>query len=260
MNHLFSIDNIPLYGVFLLSIAYILLAIFAGMRIYALGEKTGVDRSKEQTGSVVGATLALLAFVLAFTFNMAASRYDTKKQLLLSEINAIDDTYLKSGLLMQPYKDQSRQLLRNYVDLRLEAAEHSEMLNEIIQGSEEIHKELWSAIETIQAKQQYTRVVGLYIGSLSNLIQLHYKRVVVVLHTRIPDTIWLGLYIIAALAMITVGYQFGQARRFPGAVSIVLAMAFSSVLTLIVDLDRAVGGTIVVDQIPYIQLQERLQE
>jgi hypothetical protein len=254
------IDYIPLYGVFILSIAYILLAIFAGMRLYAMGEKPGVDRSNEQIGSVVGATLGLLAFVLAFTFNMTASRYDTKKQLLLSEINAIDTAYLQAGLLTEPYKDDARNLLREYVDIRLRVIQQPDTLEDMLKRSEEIHQKLWAIVESMQSESNTSRIQGLYIRSLNNLIQQHYKRVVVVLHTRIPGMIWLGLYVIAALAMITVGYQFGQSRRFPGAVSIVLAMAFSSVLTLIADLDRAIGGTVKIDHTPYIQLQERLKE
>lgn len=260
MNHISWIDHIPLYGVFLLSIAYILLAIFAGMRLCILGEKPGVDRSKEQIGSVVGATLGLLAFILAFTFNMTASRYDTKKQLLLNEINVIDTAYLQAGLMPKPYKDDTRKLLREYVDLRLRTVKQPDTLEYMLKRSEEIHKKLWAIVESMQSESNTSRIQSLYIRSLNNLIQLHYKRVVVVLHTRIPGLIWIGLYIIAALAMITVGYQFGQTRRFPGAVSIVLAMAFSAVLTLIADLDHAIGGTVKIDQTPYIQLQQRLQE
>jgi hypothetical protein len=48
-------------------------------------------------GLVVGATLGFLAFLLAFTFNMAANRYDTRKGLLVEEQNAINATYRRSG-------------------------------------------------------------------------------------------------------------------------------------------------------------------
>jgi len=68
----------------------------------------------------------------------------------------------------------------------------------------------------------------------------------------------MGLYAIAALAMVTVGYQFGRTRKIPGPISVILAMAFSSVLTIIADLDRAATGTVLVDQRPLIELQKKI--
>lgn len=260
MTNTIWIDFIPLYIVFLLSVALTLLAIFVGMRLYNLSEKKNSDKIKEQIGTVVGATLALLAFVLAFTFNMAASRFDARKQLLLSEVNAINSAYLQTGLLSQPYQSESRKLLQEYVDLRIRAVTQKGVLEHALKQSEVIQHQLWTLAARMITESKYTPVQTLYIRSLNKIIELHNKRVTVGLQTRIPSTIWVGLYIVATLAMLTVGYQFGQSRRFPGIISIVLAMAFSSVLTLIADLDRSVTATVRVNQAPLIELQKRLVE
>ena len=50
-------------------------------------------------GAMVRATLGLLAFILAFTFGLAAARFDTRRQVLLDEANAIGTTYLRAGML-----------------------------------------------------------------------------------------------------------------------------------------------------------------
>src|SRR6059058_6240216 len=71
-------------------------------------------------GTMVGATLGLLAFILAFTFGLAATRFDTRRQLLLDEANAIGTTYLRAGMLPEQ-GEQIRALLRDYVDARLDA-------------------------------------------------------------------------------------------------------------------------------------------
>jgi hypothetical protein len=258
MNDKFWIDFLPLYAVFLLSIVYTLSAIFAGMKVSGLESNSGYKKTRGQMASVVGATLALLAFVLAFTFNMAANRFDDRKQLLLSEVNAIETAYLRSGLLPQTYTIETRKLLREYVDLRVLAVTQIDKLEEAVLRSEEIQKKLWAVAEKMYAQPQVPSGGRLYIRSLNEVFDLHTKRVVVALQTRIPETIWIGLYVVAALAMATVGYQFGQTSRIPGPISLVLAMAFSSVLTLIADLDRAGGGTVMVDQRPMIQLQQKL--
>ncbi len=73
-------------------------------------------------GTVVGATLGLLAFMLAFAFGVAAERLQARKQLLLDEVNAIGTTYLRAGLLLEPHQREMRRLLREHVDLRANPA------------------------------------------------------------------------------------------------------------------------------------------
>jgi len=74
----------------------------------------------------------------------------------------------------------------------------------------------------------------------------------------VPGTIWLALYLVSALAMIAVGFHFAQSRHRQILVSLILAIAFSSILVLIADLDRAAEGTVRVSQQPLIDLQRRL--
>jgi len=59
---------------------------------------------------MVGATMALLAFMLAFTFNGAAGRHDARKGLVIEEANAIDKTWLRAGFLAEPYRADIRGL------------------------------------------------------------------------------------------------------------------------------------------------------
>ena len=68
--------------------------------------------------AIVGAILGLLAFMLAFTFSLAASRFEARRQGVLDEANAIGTTYLRARFLPQPQRDEAARLLREYVDVR----------------------------------------------------------------------------------------------------------------------------------------------
>ncbi len=220
----------------------------------------GNIKENDATGSVVGATLGLLAFLLAFTFNMAANRFDERKELLLADLNAIETTYLRAGFLSEAYRNEVRRQLTRYVGLRVEAVRQPGKLAELINQSEKIHQDLWTLIEYYAIEQPLTIADSLYIQSLNEMIDLHSKRVVVALRYRIPDTIWLGLYAIAVLAMLAVGFQFGQASTRQHLVNIMLGAAFSAVIILIADLDRAVEGTVMVDQGPLFNLYDKLSQ
>ncbi|MDH4109390.1 MAG: hypothetical protein OEW35_13840 [Gammaproteobacteria bacterium] len=257
MNLQTWLDRIPLPLLYVLTIVLVLLAIGAGIRLGAhMKARSGEG---ESIGSVVGATLGLLAFMLAFTFNMTANRFDERKQLFLDEINAIGTVYLRAGLLAEPYTGKVRALLREYVDIRAQSLTGTTNIRNVIARSELIHDELWQAMEALATEQTPTIVHSLLIQSMNELIDLHGKRVIVGIHYRIPGTIWFGLYAIAVLGMIMVGYQFGQGRQRQYVAVFMLALAFSSVILLIADLDRAAEGTVRLNLAPLYELQQKLR-
>jgi hypothetical protein len=87
------------------------------------------------------------------------------------------------------------------------------------------------------------------------MIDVHVVRVHAGVRSRIPTSIWAGLYALGALAMASVGYQSGisAARRSPAMIGLVLA--FAVVLFMIADLDRGREGFLSVSQQPLIDLQ-----
>ena len=231
----------------------IMLGQFFGSRMKAL------TSNKDSIGSVVGATLGFLAFLLAFTFNMAANRFDNRKNLMVDELNAIETTYRRAGLLSEPKSAEVRALLKEYVGLRVSIAEDPTMIAHAILRSSEIQEKLWNDVENLSKEEQLSIKHSLYIQSLNQLMDLHEKRIVVGLHFRIPSPIWTGLYILAILSMIVVGYQFGQSKHRQILVSVILALAFSSVIALIADLDRSASGSITVNQQPLFEFHQKLQ-
>jgi hypothetical protein len=89
---------------------------------YKLGHRTQAEASeaiKAHANEIQTAMLAVLGLLLAFTFTMAISHFDSRKQALVEETDAIDTAYLRSQLLPQPQRTAEGKLLRQYVDLRL---------------------------------------------------------------------------------------------------------------------------------------------
>src|SRR6201997_1632522 len=112
------IDILPLWALFICILLVVLLSVEFG---YRLGKYRRSQQEKEApVGTMVGATLGLLAFILAFTFGLAAARFDARRQVLLDEANAIGTTYLRAGMLPER-GEQMRALLRDYVGVRLDA-------------------------------------------------------------------------------------------------------------------------------------------
>jgi len=241
------LDPLPLYAVFIITAALVLVAIEAGYRLGTYRRFHSEHEKEAPVGAMVGAALGLLAFMLAFTFGAAASRFDDRKQVLLEEANSIGTTYLRAGLLPEPHASEVRTLLRSYVDLRLEAA-RTGAIETALRSAPEIHERLWHHAVALSAENPGSIASALFIQSLNETIDVHTKRVQIGVRNRIPSTIWLALYGVAFVALGAMGYHQGLSSSSRSAATLAVTITFSMVLWLIADLDRPGEGTMMVNQ------------
>jgi hypothetical protein len=251
-------DMVPLWVIFLITAAFVLALIEIGFHV---GKKKGplnLSEGGAPIASITGSTLGLLAFLLAFTFGMAANKFESRRQLLLDEVNAVGTCNLRAGLTPEPQRTEIRKQLREYVHLRANIAKDLATFDETIKRCEVIHDELWKQAQLVAKQDPLNEMYPLFVISLNEVIDLHTKRIVVGGY-RIPNVIWLALYVVAGLSMIAVGYQFGRVGKRDVSISFVLALAFSIVIYLIADLDCIDHGTLRVSQRPMAELEEDLQ-
>ncbi len=263
------LDFMPLWAVFIASAILIVIAIETG---FWLGQRKMAQLGNDESahvGGAVAATIGLLAFMLAFTFSSGASRWDTRKELLLQESNAIGTAFLRTDLLPEPQRSRSRQLLAEYVDEHLSISEdrnHLSGRNATIEMSELIaryssegkkyHDQLWR--EAISAAQQQpTPTTALYVAAVNDLIDLLQARVTVTVQQRMPGIFWFMLFLLALLAMGLAGYDAGVSRSARSYMGVVVAMAFSAVIVLVIALDRP--QTSAIRQLPMLELQADMQ-
>lgn len=251
-----ALDALPLPAVFLLIISLVLLSIDGGFRLGRYRRQRSEQEKDAPVGAMVGSTLGLLAFMLAFTFGMAASRFDARKALVLEEANAIGTTYLRAAMLPVG-SDEVRGLLRDYVDQRLAAVSSGDVVNALKQ-SEALQSRLWTLATAAGTQHPNSIVVGLFIESLNDVIDLHTKRVVAGLRNRIPGTIWVSLFVMTALSLGAMGYHSGLAGPTRSLAILAVAVAFSAVIGLVVDLDRPQEGALTVSQQPLIDLRQSM--
>ena len=250
------VDSLPLWGLYIITAALVLLSAEVG---WQLGDRVRRRHKQEKdtpVGAVVGSMLGLLAFLLAFTFGMAASRYDTRKQLVLQEANAIGTAYLRAELLPELQRGEIRNLLREYAAPRVRGVTWL-MTPEARAQSSALHDKLWAAAVAATAQNPDSITGGLFIQSLNDVIDLDETRVTAG-RNQIPDTIWVVLYIVTILTMAAMGYQFGLTGERSWPVIILLMLVFTAVMLLIADLDRPQRGILQVSQQALIDLVNKI--
>lgn len=251
-------DSVPLPLMFLAVWVLTLACVEGGFR---LGRRVRGREAREMdatVGSMSTATLGLLAFMLAFTFGMAESRFDRRRQAVVDEATTIETTYLRSQLLPAAQAAAAAPLLREYVDLRVDAAQNPAIFQRVVARSEEIQSLLWAQIRPLSAEYTQSELVALYVDSLNHLIEMQLRRIGAAVRARVPNGVWLTLGLLTIISMVTLGYQNGLVSPARSRAAFMLVLAYSITMHLIIDLDRPQQGFVRVGQEAMLDVQRHL--
>ncbi len=234
-----NLMNFPLL-VLALSFVFLFLAAHVGdllrNRLLPLKEEVRND-----FGVVLGATLTLLGLLIGFSFSMAVSRYDQRKNYEEAEANAIGTEYLRADLL--PSGDASRvhELLKKYVDQRVlfYATRNPQRLEKINEDTAELQNELWSAVLP-DAAAHPTPPIALVVSGMNDVLNSQgYTQAA--WWNRIPIAAWALMAAIAICCNLLIGYG---AHRTERRIFLIVPVAVSIAFFLISDIDSPRGGTI----------------
>lgn len=252
------LDFLSLPAFFATSVAIVLLSIEVGFRLGRRRRRATEEEREAPVGAIVAAILGLLGFVLAFTYSIAASRFDARRTIIVDEANAIGTTYLRAGFLEDDRPARVRTLLKEYVAERLRAAETGDA-DRLLHRSGDLHHALWGEAEAAAKAAPNSFPVALFIQALNETIDIHSSRVLVSLQSRIPIVLWETIFVVTILTMLGVGYFAGLTRSRRSPAIIVLALTFSTLLYLVADLDRPREGMIRTSQSAMLDLQHMME-
>src|SRR4051812_11541174 len=237
--------------VFLGGLAFVFLASEIGWRLGTRSEGHGASGN---ISALEQSLLGLLALIVGFTFLMALTRFETRREAVLNEANSIGTTALRARLLPEPFRTESLKLLREYAQIRVDYLPTGKSLAELprlVERSNKIQEALWQQVKALSAKDNNMVPTGLFIQTLNDMIDNQAKRLAA-LQNYIPDLVLLLLFGIAAVACGFAGYASGLdplRSRMPVNITAVLVCG---VMFVILDLDRPNVGFITISQKPMI--------
>jgi hypothetical protein len=250
------IFQVPIWSVFVGTLFLALASVEVGYRWAGKRQDRRALEKEAPVGGMVGATLGLLAFLLAFSFGIAVDAFQARKLALVEEANAIRLTYLQTGVIPEAHRAPIRTVLRQYVDERLRWANGQP--DEPGKSAKALLNRLWSSAAAVGVRNPGG--VDVFLGSVSRVIELQQERLMVRERSRIPGPYWAVLYVVALLAMAAVGYHGGVAGTSRSPVMLAVAIAFSAVIMVIADLDLPGKGFINVSQEAMVDLRETLDK
>jgi hypothetical protein len=186
--------------------------------------------------TVLTATLTLLGLIIGFSFSMAVSRYDQRKNYEEAEANAIGTEFVRADLLPIEDATRVRELLNRYVNQRIAF---------YLGGGEasveaQLQSELWAAVVPAARSQATAAVVALAVSGMNDVLNSQgYTQAA--WWNRIPVAAWGLMGLIATLSNMLLGYR---ERKTSSLVPLILPMIASIAFFLIADIDSPRGGVI----------------
>src|SRR5215472_3768293 len=197
------------------------------------------EGERQDFGIVVPATLTLLGLIIGFSFSMATSRYDQRKNYEEAEANAIGTEYLRADLLSSFDAARVRALMTEYLNQRILFYEirDEQQLGRINAQTARLQNELWSVVH-MAAEKQPTYPVGLAVAGMNDVLNSQgYTQAA--WWYRLPGAAWTLMAGIAILSTLLIGYT---SHRRGVAVFVVLPLAVSISFFLIADIESPRHG------------------
>lgn len=253
------LDSLPEWPLYLLLLFLFWATVELG---YKLGDRRQrsteyVDEGRSaQAGIVLGALLTVASLILAFTFSMAGSQFNARRELVIEDVNAIGTAFLRAEQLPEPQRSRSRQLLVAYVDGRDTLFKDSDPV--ALKTALKQQSMLWDEVLSLSPERR-DPILSIYVQALNEVIDLHTKRVNVQDWMRLPNMIIVVLIVLSTATMVLTGYLLGLRQNRYGLPTALMIFIYATVYLIVIDLDRPRRGMFTINQQPMIELHTSMQ-
>lgn len=202
---------------------------------YRLGAKRvkAIPNAHDGFGTIEGAVFGLFGLLLSLSFFGAASRLDSRRQLIVQEANAIASAYMRVDLLPSTEQPEARRQFRAYLDERIRVSETSNERAALAElgNSAKLQQAIWST--AVRATKEGSPGAALFVTAVNQMTEVARAKAIAV-QTHLPELVF-G-FLIAASLLIGIVAGFGMARGHRNWLS-VLAYALIVTFTIYVMLD-----------------------
>ena len=240
-------------------LGFILIASEAGFR-KGLTSHVRIDEdTKTWMTTIAASVLGVLGLLLAFTMTMAVTRFDNRRTLALEEANAIGTSFWRSQLAPSPEGPEIRNLLREYTDARIQfsAAVRDKDVSAAHERSVKLHPELWSRAKVFAERNPQSVIPALLLQALNATFDLEESRWIAS-RIHVPEGVIWADVVVALMSGLLVGYSLGLTGQRNSLYMLMLALCFTLVLGVIIDLDEPRRGLIRISHRSLIDVRQQM--
>ncbi len=210
------------------------------------------DKGRSEAVSVLtGGMVTLVAFLLGLTVDFAQNRFETRRELVAVEANAIDTAWRRADLIAAPDGPALAALIARYDRARL--AFTTANLNSAgadPRPTAALEERIWT-LATDAARREPTPITATVITALTGMFDAAQSQRFA-FQGRIPEGVLSLLVAGAVIAIGSLGYQLGLAGQRQTPLTFLLIGLWVAAMVITVDLNRPRLGAVRVDPAPLV--------
>ena len=226
---------------FLFLVSFVVLWLSAEIGVFVGRQFRIHEDSRDDFDIVLAATLTLLGLIIGFSFSMATSRYDLRKNYEEAEANAIGTEYVRAGLLPSDATRSVQDLLGKYLAQRIlfYTTSDKRQLAQVNAYTTTLQGQMWSAVQNA-AVAKPTPLNALVASGMNDVLNSQ-SYTQAAWSNRIPAAAWKLMVAIALCCNFLLGYG---ARKPWNALLLILPLVLAIAFFLIADIDSPGAGVI----------------
>ena len=223
----------------------ILLAYWGGIRYRKKYFSANISKGNSITMLETSA-FALLGLMLAFTYNAAGSRFEDNRHIIAEEANCIGTALLRTDLYTENERIGFRKDFKEYLELRIDyhsIGTNYELSVRNKERTDSVAKNIWDRAMRLSRQPEFYLASMQTIPALNSMFDIaamrdfKYKALM-------PSAASLMVIVLVVFSFFVIGYNTEESSKAEKILLICFIILISSVVYLILDLNRTQGGLI----------------
>jgi hypothetical protein len=206
------------------------------------------------------ALLGLLALLIGFTFAMAVTRFDHRRDLIVEEANAIESTAMLARYVDAPVRDRVEALLPPYLDARIRSYDAGIDMRRTMADydlGKALQRQIWDQVVALMQAHPDSESAVAFMEAADDMVKAEVRRRAA-LENHVPLPVFIVLLLVAAAGMAATGYSCGLHRRRLPLGMILMPVLIVVVVVMVFDIDYPRAGLIRAGQGALTRLQHEL--
>ena len=202
-------------------------------------------------GAAEGSLFGMMALLLAFSFGIVATKFESRRQLIIDEANFINAAILRCSLYPDTIKQSLLPDFKHYLESRIayhDIGDHpsEDKIKTILNDANQHFNSIWSKTKLLTKDKENPSLAEQMIPALINMKNIAATREAA-RNSSFPLLITLVLLFLVFVSSFLMGYGIKPSQRNP-IISLAFSLMTSATLFLVMELARPRQGYINLDK------------
>ena len=243
--------NLPVWVAGFMCIAILAVSLEFGFRVGLKRREHWKDADSGGGAVVLTSMFAVMGLVLAFTYASGVSHYDSRKNAVIIEANALGTAFNRADLVAEPGRTELKTTLLDYARSRvfeLGTITSDEDRNQVLKSTLDELAKIWPATKRVVEQGKAGPIEASLVAAINGVLDAHTIRLAAAID-KLPRVIMWMLVFISSASLAVAGYNAGIQGRMSRWRMSAFVFVLTFLMVVVLDFDRPNDGFVTVSNL-----------